>query len=109
MNPNITMDIINQFPDKEWDWNEISRNPNINVTTTFIDEYPDNNYDWDYICYDQSFPTQRKAYVNSKLSKLLLLSMRDEDYNRYEILDSENCMDMNIQNERIVRIISEYL
>jgi len=26
-NPNITMDIIEKYPDKPWDWHGISRNP----------------------------------------------------------------------------------
>ena len=39
MNPNITMDNIEKYPDKEWDWEWISWNPNI--TMDIIEKYPD--------------------------------------------------------------------
>ena len=32
------MEIIEKYPDKPWDWVEISRNPNI--TIEFIEKYP---------------------------------------------------------------------
>ncbi len=46
-NPNITMDMINQYPDKPWDWGGISRNPNI--TMDIINQYPDKPWDWLWI------------------------------------------------------------
>ena len=38
-NPNITMEFIEKYPNKPWDWNWISSNPN--VTMEFIDKYPE--------------------------------------------------------------------
>ena len=38
-NPNITMDIIEKYPDKPWNWEFISCNPNI--TMEFIENNPD--------------------------------------------------------------------
>ena len=43
-NPNITMEFIEKYPDKPWDWNELSRNPNI--TIEIFEKYPDKPWDW---------------------------------------------------------------
>ena len=43
-NPNITMEIIEKYPNKPWNWDYISYNPNI--TMEFIDKYPDKPWDW---------------------------------------------------------------
>ena len=43
-NSNITIDIINQYPDKPWDWHCISMNPNI--TIDIIKQYPDKPWSW---------------------------------------------------------------
>ena len=37
-NPNITMEIIEKYPNKPWDWCLISQNPNI--TMEIIEKYP---------------------------------------------------------------------
>ena len=39
LNPNITMEFIEKHPEKPWDWDRISRNPNI--TMEFIEKYID--------------------------------------------------------------------
>ena len=39
MNPNITVDFIENNPDKPWDWEGISMNPNI--TMDFIEKHSD--------------------------------------------------------------------
>ena len=38
-NPNITMEFIEKYFDKPWDWDWISRNPNI--TMEIIEKYPE--------------------------------------------------------------------
>ena len=43
-NPNITIEIIGNNPDKPWDWVFISANPNI--TMEIIDNSPDKPWDW---------------------------------------------------------------
>jgi hypothetical protein len=43
-NPNITMDIIEKYSDKEWSWFVISINPNI--TMDIIEKYPDKKWNW---------------------------------------------------------------
>ena len=36
-NPNITMEIIEKYPDKPWNWNG---GMNSNITTEIIEKYP---------------------------------------------------------------------
>ena len=46
-NPNITMEMIEKYPDKLWDWEYgISNNPN--VTMEIIEKYPEKPWDWEY-------------------------------------------------------------
>ena len=46
-NPNITMDFIDTHPDKPWDWRWISGNPT--VTMDIIDAHPDKPWSWEWI------------------------------------------------------------
>ena len=43
-NPNITMEIVEKYPDKPWNWYRISCNPNI--TMEIVEKYPDKPWDW---------------------------------------------------------------
>ena len=45
--PNITIEIIEKYPDKPWNWNWMSCNSNI--TMEFIEKYSDKPWDWDWI------------------------------------------------------------
>ena len=49
-NPNITMEFIEKFPDKPWAWVCISCNPNI--TIDIIEKYPDKSWNWSFISYN---------------------------------------------------------
>ena len=46
-NPNITLEFIEKYPDKPWHWICISGNPNI--TMEFIEKYPDKRWNWPLI------------------------------------------------------------
>ena len=46
-NPNITLDIIQANPDKDWDWKLILLHPNI--TWEIIRDNPDKDWDWEII------------------------------------------------------------
>ena len=48
-NPNITIKIILNNPNENWDWNYISQNPNI--TMKFILDNPNKNWNWFCISY----------------------------------------------------------
>ena len=43
-NPNITIEIINKYHDKPWEWDEISSHPNIKMS--IIENNPDKTWDW---------------------------------------------------------------
>ena len=51
-NPNLTMEIIEKYPDKNWNWKGISVNPNI--TMEIINKYPDKPWDWDAISSNEN-------------------------------------------------------
>ena len=55
-NPNLTMEIIEKYPDKPWNWTCISRHPNI--TMEMIEKYPNKPWKWFYI----SSKTFKKDY-----------------------------------------------
>jgi hypothetical protein len=42
-NSNITMDIIEKYPNKNFDWTKVSNNSNI--TMYIIEKYPDKKWD----------------------------------------------------------------
>ena len=44
-NPNITWEIVQQHPDKPWNWSALSRNPRV-TTWEFVQKNPDNPWDW---------------------------------------------------------------
>ena len=44
INPNITMEMIEKYPDKPWNWEYISYNPNI--TMEIIEKYPEKPWVW---------------------------------------------------------------
>ena len=46
-NPNITIEIVEKYPDKDWDWWGISENPNI--TMEFVEKYLDKPWSWEYM------------------------------------------------------------
>ena len=46
-NPNITMEMIENNPDKPWDWDWVSENPNI--TIEMIENSPEKPWNWDVI------------------------------------------------------------
>ena len=45
-NPNITWDIIQAHPDKNWYWAHICYKHNPNITWKFIQDHPDKDWDW---------------------------------------------------------------
>ena len=51
-NSGITLDMIENNLDKDWHWDQISLNPN--TTMKFIEKYIDKDWDWKYISNDSS-------------------------------------------------------
>ena len=46
-NPNITMDFVERHLDKPWNWNWLSENQHI--TMDFIERHPDNPWNWEWL------------------------------------------------------------
>ena len=67
-NPNITMEIIENNPDKNWDWYFISCNPNI--TWEIIENNPDKDWDWEGISRNP-FTKERKDFMIQEYRKYL--------------------------------------
>ena len=44
---NILLYLLKKYPDKDWSWNYISRNPNI--TIDIIETHPEIPWNWDWI------------------------------------------------------------
>ena len=63
-NPNITMDIIEKYPDKPWNWSAISNNSNI--TMEFIEKYPDNPWDW-YRISCNPFNYEKELFIEKRM------------------------------------------
>ena len=63
-NPNITMDMVNAYPDKPWDWYGLSRNPNI--TMDFIETKSDKPWDWDGLSRN---PNITMDFIEANLDK----------------------------------------
>ena len=47
------MEFIEKYPDKPWDWNSISYNPNI--TIEFIEKHSDKPWNWYYNIYKSKY------------------------------------------------------
>ena len=67
-NPNITMEMIEKYPEKSWNWEWISQNPNI--TMEMIEKYPEKPWNWDWISMN-TFNWKTKK-TNKKLSNLII-------------------------------------
>ena len=67
-NPNISMDIIENNPDKPWDWHGISRNPNI--TMDIIEKYPDKHWNWHDISRNL-FNYEKELFIEKRMKEYL--------------------------------------
>lgn len=45
--PNALIKLLELFPDKPWDWKQISKNPNINMN--FVRKHPEFPWDWNIL------------------------------------------------------------
>ena len=63
-NPNITMNIIEKYPDKPWDWYGLSCNPNI--TMDIIEKYSDKPWNWDGISCNK-FLKEKELFIEKRM------------------------------------------
>ena len=55
------MEIIDEFPDKDWDWGTISRNKNL--TLKMIEKYPYKPWNWDTIGMYYTFEKDKEMEI----------------------------------------------
>ena len=98
-NPNITMEMIENNPDKPWKWRYISHNSNL--TMEIIDKYPDKGWDWCNI--SQNTFKKEKELFYEKWYKIYMATFRLQQYfNRmYDNPQYKFCRD------RIEKLFSE--
>ena len=53
LNSNITMELIEKYPDKEWCWYAISVRRDLNFE--FVSKYPDKPWDWEVLSEVRNF------------------------------------------------------
>ena len=70
-NPNITFEFILQHPDKDWDWGVLSENPNI----TFEQVLQNPDKPWDFYCLSE----------NPNITFENVLQYSDKPWNWYEL------------------------
>src|SRR5437868_12431881 len=64
MNPSITIEFVQKYIDDKWGWKFISNNPNI--TTEFIEKYPSEDWNWSSIS-DNKFAPEKEKFILEKL------------------------------------------
>ena len=70
------MEMIENNPDKHWDWYGISYNPNL--TMKFIDNNPNKDWDWEGI--SQNKFTKEKELFYKKYYSIYLATFRLQQY-----------------------------
>lgn len=86
MNSDTTIDIIERYPNKPWDWHAISKNPNINLQ--FIEKHHYKCIDWESISENgdildelfERFPDEITQYGYIVLDTSLLYNLIKKSY-----------------------------
>ncbi len=76
LNPNLTMEIIENNPDKPWIWHCISSNTNL--TMEIIENNPDKHWDWDSISKNKF--SKEKELFYQKYYRIYLATFRLQQY-----------------------------
>ena len=61
----ILEELLLKYPDKPWNWNSISRNPNI--TMEMIEENPDKPWNWIYISFN---PNITMEFIENNIDEI---------------------------------------
>ena len=91
-NPNLTLEFIEKYPNKPWNWGRFGISSNRNLTLEWIEKYPNKHWEW------------KDIYNNSKLSlhdiEMLIeknnspsTKMTLEEFNKCEKDDEGNVTD----------------
>lgn len=74
LNKNITLEFIEKYIDKEWDWREISMLPIL--TKEFIEKYPNKPWDWDGITWNSKLTTELIEKYSGKITNWCHISSK---------------------------------
>ena len=69
------MEIIEKYPDKPWDWEYISKNPNIMME--IIEKNPDKPWDWASISQSK-FNKEKQSYLLHKHCEYIKLNLSED-------------------------------
>ncbi len=112
-NPNITMEFIEKYHDKEWNWNWISSNPNI--TMDIIEKYPDKPWNWYVISetpnltmdiiekYPDKLSDWKSISKNPKITMDIIDKYLDKPWDWESISCNEFTKEKELFTERCVR------
>ena len=64
---NYWFQFIEKYPDKPWNWNWISQNPNI--TMEMIEKYPEKPWDWSYGISRNTFKKNKEQFEMRTLNQ----------------------------------------
>ena len=107
-NPNLTMEFIEKYP--TWDWEIISENPNL--TMEFIEKYPNKPWNWRFISRNPNITMKiiekyidKINFVSLSQNKFTFENMRIKKKEGYLLLEKERSFHklMNLY------VISQYL
>ena len=106
-NNNIDMEFIIAHPEYRWNWNWISGRSC--TTMDMVEEYP--NEPWELCNFNSEQDLfDPDVYVGSCITKYTLISLHNEDYDRYKKRDDlMSNADMVVQNIYLISIITQYL
>ena len=71
-NPNLTMSMIIQYLDKEWDWDLLSWNPGITVQDSI--NHPEYPWRWNNV-FRNKFTLDNSLYGNNQIGRKLSMSI----------------------------------
>lgn len=62
-NPNVTLEWLEEYPDRNWDWDKLSNHPNL--TFEWLKCFPTKPWNWELIC-------KKKIYTNTNIEESLI-------------------------------------
>ena len=97
------MEIVEKYPDKDWDWDNISGNPNI--TMGFIEKYSDKPWKWAKISR-LDFSKEREQFLLDKHRQYIKDHLKEElAMVAYHPLNIEKYMSMGYDIEELDDVI----
>ncbi|MBS29532.1 MAG: hypothetical protein CMG39_00005, partial [Candidatus Marinimicrobia bacterium] len=76
-NPNLTIEMLSKYPEKDWSWAAISKNPNLSLE--MITKYRNKEWDRDAISCHSNFRFRIFSYLYLKYfqyKKIMLTNMK---------------------------------